>query len=345
MERKRQMTYDVLRILAICMVVIIHANVATIASVEGMKWSIITVLTSMLTASVPIFFMISGALLLDAEEPIDIRMLFQKRIKKIFIPFFVWSNLYVIVRIIMGKLPFTIGSFIALIEEPAYYQFWFMYSLLAIYLLLPILQRLLLKSTKQIVEYMLVLWCVFSLVIPTLEFVFPNVQLCEHFDLNFIEGYLGYFLFGYYLKKYKKDCTMKKTLIHLFVGLILTVVCVGIEQIIQDDACWSQYFMSSYLTPFVMLYAMGIFQLVDIIVKKYESNWNKKIKQGIINGSKLSMGVFYIHMLVLTALEYTGWFDSKSFVMLTIKVIITITGSFVCTYIIGKIPIMKKILV
>ena len=96
------------------------------------------------------------------------------------------------------------------------------------------------------------------------------------------------------------------------------------EQIIQDGAYWSQYFMSSYLTPFVMLYAMGIFQLIDIIVKKYESKWNEKIKQGIINGSKLSMGVFYIHMLVLTALEYTGWFDSKSFVMLTIKVIITI---------------------
>lgn len=345
MERERKVAYDILRILAICMVVIIHANVATIAVVTGWKWSVITALTSMLTVAVPIFFMISGALLLDVEEPVSLKTLFQRRIKKIFIPFIIWSNIYVFVRIIMGKIPLEIISFIRLIEEPAYYQFWFIYSLLAIYLLLPLLQRMLLNCSRQIIEYVLVLWCIFSLVIPVLEFVFSDIQLCKHFDLNFVEGYLGYFILGYYLKRYKSSCTIKSALMYLFTGLVSTIVCVVIEQTLKDGIYWNQYFMGSYLTPFVMLYAVGLFELVVTFTKKIEHNSNEKIKHGVMVAAKLSMGVFYIHMLVLTALEYTGWFNNESFVMLMAKITITIVCSFIGSYIIEKTPILKKLLV
>lgn len=345
MERKRQIAYDILRILAICMVVIIHANVSTIASVDGWKWSVITVMTSMLTVAVPIFFMISGALLLDVEEPVDIRILFQKRIKKLLVPFVIWSNIYVVIRIIMRKLPFAFSSFVKLIEEPAYYQFWFIYSLLAIYLLLPILQRLLLKCSKQNVEYILILWGIFSLIIPSIEFVSRGIKLCEHLDLNFVEGYLGYFILGYYLKKYRNSCTVRKSLACLLVGLFFTVACVIVEQTIGNGAYWSQYFMSSYVTPFVMLYAIGLFELVVGLVGKYGLHLKENVKLGIQSVSKMTMGVFYIHMLVLTTLEYTGWFASDSFVMLAVKSLITILCSFVGSYIIGKIPILRKILV
>ncbi len=345
MEGKRQVAYDILRILAICMVVIIHANVATIAAIMGWRWAMITVLTSILTVAVPIFFMISGALLLDVKDPIDIKTLFQRRIKKIFAPFIIWSNIYVVVRIIMGKLPLTIGSFIRLIEKPAYYQFWFMYSLLAIYLLLPVLQRMLLKCSKQIVEYMLILWCVFSLLVPMLEHVFHDIQLCEHFDLNFVEGYLGYFILGYYLKKYKSSCTIKKALLYLLSGMLLTVACVVIEQTVKDGMCWKGYFMNSYLTPFVMLYSIGVFEFVVALVRKYETQWRDKAKCGVMLGAKLSMGVFYIHMLVLTALEHTGWLDDKSVVMLMVKIAITISCSFGGSYIISKVPVLRKLVV
>jgi surface polysaccharide O-acyltransferase-like enzyme len=65
----------------------------------------------------------------------------------------------------MGKIPFAFSSFTALLYEPAYYQFWFMYSLFAIYLLLPVLQAVVLKLERRHLEYILILWLVFSLVL------------------------------------------------------------------------------------------------------------------------------------------------------------------------------------
>ena len=71
------------------------------------------------------------------------------------------------------------------------------------------------------IEYMLVLWAVFCIVVPIISRYVPSFKLSEHVDLVLCEGYIGYFLLGYYLKKYNLDVNsiyerIKKELNSLF---------------------------------------------------------------------------------------------------------------------------------
>lgn len=110
-EMKKKISFDIARIIAISMVVVIHANVSFIQSTEGLLFKIGTHITGSMTICVPLFFMVSGALLLNLEQSASLRNLFEYRVKKIFVPFFIWSVIYLLTRMILGKVERSIGTF------------------------------------------------------------------------------------------------------------------------------------------------------------------------------------------------------------------------------------------
>ena len=71
---------------------------------------------------------------------------------------------------------------------------------------------------------------------------------------------------------------------------------------------------------------------------------NEKLGAVIKALSASSIGVYYIHMLVLTAIEYVGFVGDSSILILAVKIIATYSVSLVAAFIISKIPYVKKIL-
>ncbi len=140
-ENARNTGYDIIRIVAMLMVVMIHGFVPYLSAtdVHGTGYIAVVFLSSRCLVGAPLFFMHSGALLLDTPERTTLSALFKKRIPKQAIPFVIWSLIYVIARIAAGTLALSPMSFLSLLWEPAYYQFWFTYVLLGFYLLLPLL--------------------------------------------------------------------------------------------------------------------------------------------------------------------------------------------------------------
>ena len=341
-KMKKKISFDIARIIAISMVVVIHANVSFIQSTEGFLFKIGTHITGSMTICVPLFFMVSGALLLNLEQSASLRSLLEYRVKKIFVPFFIWSIIYLLVRMLFGKVERSIGTFFSIIKEPAYYQFWFIYTLLAIYLLLPFLYRVVKSCSEILIKYALSIWVLFSMIIPMTERYFGSFSICEHFNLNFLEGYLGYFLLGYYLYTYKRNVSKRYCILAIIIGLLGTHLGIIMEQEFLQFPLDSQYIYAAYLTPFVMLTASGILCLLFKLDTLYISEKKKKC---IEKSSKMTMGVFYNHMLVLMGIEYTGVLASNSLVGVGIKVIGTIVISFFVSYIISKCPILNKLLI
>ena len=341
--KERKLGYDLVRIISILMVVAIHSNVAYLSGEQGTAgWYFVMLLTSVCLVSVPLFFMVSGALLLDTEEVISLKPLFFKRILKQAIPFLVWSVIYVVVRIINNKIPFTLSAFTDVLHTPAYYQFWFMYSLLAIYLLLPVLQAIVIKLEKKHVEYLLILWAIFSIIVPVLQRFIPKLKLSEHADLVICEGYIGYFLLGYYLKKYHSLVSCKKALFFGLIGIMITAIFAVLEYVVcaKNGTIYIGYFYKTYLTPFVVLAVVGLFLFFQNA--KYTDK-EKPIK--LLNtGSNLSIGVFYVHMLVLTLLEYLGFTGENNVLIVLLKIVSVYGVSVLISLIISKIPFVKKIL-
>ena len=71
--KERNVGYDLIRIIAIFLVVAIHGNVVYLSGKQGTAgWYIVMLFNSMCLVSVPLFFMVSGALLLDTNEIISL---------------------------------------------------------------------------------------------------------------------------------------------------------------------------------------------------------------------------------------------------------------------------------
>lgn len=90
---KRNLSFDFIRCVAIVFVICIHS----MALIDGMvNLSIFprlvkTVLDTFIYSGVPLFIMLSGSLLLTKEESLSV--FFIKRIRRILLPFFLWSML------------------------------------------------------------------------------------------------------------------------------------------------------------------------------------------------------------------------------------------------------------
>ena len=222
--------------------------------------------------------------------------------------------------------------------EPAYYQFWFMYTLLAIYLLLPILQTLVQNLTKRMLEYALLLWGIFAIVIPTVSYILPQFSISSHVDLILCEGYIGYFLLGHYLQKYGKEVSQKKALFMALIGAVLVLLGAGAEWFLSKDGAHGGYFYQSYLTPAVVLGASGVFLLLQ---NGFEGRGEKLQKTATIL-SQNALGIYYLHMLILTALEYTV-FRTENLLLLVAKILATVLLSFLGSVLLRKVPIVRTL--
>lgn len=87
----RTVYFDVLRIIAICAVVVLHMSAQNFveSGVDTPEWQALNFYDSIVRWSVPVFVMISGALFLDGENSIG--KLYKKNIARIPVAFIFWS--------------------------------------------------------------------------------------------------------------------------------------------------------------------------------------------------------------------------------------------------------------
>ena len=121
---RRDVALDVIRIIACLMIVLMHSPMSGLGTPGFVLCGI-----SYLTASgIGLFFMVSGALLLkrDSERPFGTRKFLMKRFSKILLPVVFWT--------LIGWGLEWCG-----IDNAELSILWFMYSLVGMYLLTPVL--------------------------------------------------------------------------------------------------------------------------------------------------------------------------------------------------------------
>ncbi|WP_313819278.1 acyltransferase [Cupriavidus sp.] len=98
------------------------------------------IMDTMVRVGLPLFFMISGALLLATPYASASRF-YLKRFPKILIPFILYSAAYyAYVHTFEKPSPMSVSDFgMALVREPQFYHLWFVYSLIGLYFITPFL--------------------------------------------------------------------------------------------------------------------------------------------------------------------------------------------------------------
>lgn len=292
-----RITYlDGLRVLATLAVVLLHVSAGYWGSEEvtSAPWMIATFYDGMVRWCVPVFVMISGALLLDPEKEARIG----SRIRKVLISLVVWSAVYASIDFYRGAdRTKSIENFLA-----GHYHLWYLYMLIGLYLALPLLKRI--TGNEKHEAYFLMLACIFNFIIPQitgiLNLAVPAAgSLLEivtgKMSLQFVLGYSGYFVLGHWLHHHvlaKKDCVG----IYLAgsLGFILTVILTFTVSVFVSHP---EKLFFSYFSINVMFEAVAVFLAFRQI--RYTSGsavWMKKL-------SDCSFGIFLIHPLVLETLS------------------------------------------
>ncbi|WP_369901612.1 acyltransferase [Bacillus manliponensis] len=334
---------DWLRVWATIAVVTIHVAagyVTTLDSNDVSRWMAGNFFESMTRACVPIFVMISGALLLRDSRELSNTEFLKKRVSKVFIPFIGWSALFYLYGAYMGYFPASIKQGIKhFLTNSIGGHLWFMYMIVGIYLITPLLKILVKHAKKTDLQYFLLLWAYASVGINLFHYYYPvNFNI----ELYFVTNYVGYFLLGYYLAEYEIVKKWRKFIyiggVAGFIGTFVITYVYTVQANGQLDQFWYSYF-----APNVVLMAIGLFVLF-----KY-SFQNTELKMPLLLKwvGQASLGIYLLHFFLLNNFLYRVFpiVNEKVHAILAIPINtgIALGMSMVITLILQRIPLVKKL--
>lgn len=338
MIKKRNYPLDILRVLACYLVIQQHASEfyyigegGAVITGDNTFW--IGIITSLCRASVPLFVMLSGYLLLPMNDVIT--KFFRKRFTRVAYPFVVWCVLYAIYNVLM-KGDSLQQMFTNILHIPVNFgteigHLWYIYMLIGLYLLIPVISPWLKQASKRELQGYLWLWA-FTTFLPYIHLVFPEVLgECYWNDtplLHYFSGFIGYFILGYYLKRYGYPSAILSWVL-LIVGYAATayVFCTRIDSV----ALVSQLELSwQFCTVNVAMMSVGFFSLIARLPLTGESAVGKLVS----DISAKSYGMYLAHIMLL-GFFYLLLKDVSPATYVTIPLISLCT--FVAVYILIKL--------
>lgn len=342
---------DLIRTLAITLVIMLHASNLTLqaSSIPIGYWWIAVVYKSLALSCVPLFVMLSGALLLQPaklNEPI--RVFLKKRLSRIGLAFVFWSAIYLAWGFYVTQYPITltnIGQGILYgLFSGSYYQFWFIYLIIGLYLITPVLRVIVANGSSRILRYLIILWFFGVAIVPILQLI---SGVTFNSSVFVIGGWIGYFILGSYLQKIRLRSAI------LYGALILGFVCtiLGVWLMTYPLASMGKNnFFFDYLTANVIIGSAALF----MILMKFRPDWpgsSHNIANRIVNAiSKNTLPIFLFHVIILESFEfgYLGFKLSYTTLNPLIEIpLITVLTLFVTLGLIllmRRVPILKKLI-
>lgn len=330
MDTKRIIQFDVIRIIACFLIVLMHSPLPT----ERANGPFLTGLSFFTAPAIGLFFMISGTLLLPIKK--SFIPFIYNRIKKIGIPLVFWTIIYLTLKIYFSQSGISVLQSIISIPFSAQGNgtLWFLYTILGLYFIAPILSSWLVNARKRDIEMVLLLWMI-SLCYPLLErFILINES--PGGILYYFSGYAGYFLLGYYLNNYNSKLILAVSLLIGTSGvfLILYMEYSGID--------YDFYRLFWYLSIFVAAWTVVYGYLISYISKflKYNINF-------LTYTSKLTFGVYLIHILIMREWLWKTNFIlniSNYYLQTLINVFLTFIISLGCCWVLSKIPYLRAVI-
>ena len=274
---------------------------------------------SVLRPCVPLFVMITGALLLPVRG--DASTFYKKRIPRVFYPFLIWSVLYNLFPWITGLLglnPQIILDFFPYAGEEVMQQsfsvsleyilmipfnfsllavhMWYIYLLIGLYLYLPVFSAWVEKASERAKLMFLLAWGVTLLLPYYYQFVSNYLWgTCSWNSFGMLyafAGFNGYLLLGHYLKNL--EWSLKKTLaigIPMFaVGYAVTFLGFRHITALPEDTDEMLELFFTYCSLNVVMMTIPVFMLA----KKVKVN-SERMKKALANLTVCGFGIYMIH--------------------------------------------------
>ncbi len=344
---EKRLDYEILRIVAIFGVVFNHTWVHGFdlysVSGPGINFTASLILAILCKVAVPLFFMISGGLLLEKEE--SLRTLFQKRILRMVLVLLLFSALSYGFKIHWGEVesPGVFDFIYRIWHEDMTIPYWYLYSYLALLLMLPLLRPMVKAMPNQAFVYLLGLHICYYGILTPIGYLFGFDTLSSDLFLPMIERVIFYFLMGYYaVHRFSWKLMTKKHLALLGVAAAAAVLIMYLltwhDISSHGEITWD--FKGTWLwIPTFFIYAL-IHQLVSWHPPKRAAKLIEALGSCVF-GTYLLEGILRVYLVRLCyALEPKIHVLPACFIWVFCVVIC----GMAITWVLKKIPGLKKLL-
>lgn len=334
---KRNLNLDILRVLAIFLVIWQHANEYYYIGPEVslIKENAVTVgiIDSYARTCIGLFVMISGYLLLPMN--ISTGSFFRRRFTRVLFPWLFWCVAYAIYFIAqrgdtvaqmltnIAHIPVNFGTEVG--------HLWYVYMLVGLYLLVPVISPWLRSCGKRELQFYLMLWGITTLM-PYLHLAWP-AMLGECTwnptpTLHYFTGFAGYFVLGHYIRKYGAlsrwvACAM------VIVGYAVTaaVFCLQVPYVdgaVRAEIPWDFCCLN------VAMMTVGTFSLV----MRLNVDGGGRMARLVSDVAVCSFAIYLCHIMVLNA--FHDIFDPMA-LPLTAKISLIAIPTFIVSWVVAKL--------
>jgi len=266
-----------------------------------------------------LFILLSGTLLLPLKRSPS--SFLKRRFNRVVIPFLIWSVMYVFfplpsetvfggpANVFTGEMNIYAYNLmmIPINFTASNVHFWFIYSIIGLYMFMPIISPWVERASKKELLVFLSVWG-FTLVIPYIRLWFPQIHgECDWNTFGMLihfSGYLGYIILGLFLHRHNTLSATKSCLIGallFFVGYYLTYKGLWYDigrlnsQVVAEvnAAGWITIETCiGYLTINVAMMTAGTFMFFQKL------RMPTIITKAMNEVSKLSFGLFLVHYIL-----------------------------------------------
>lgn len=252
---------------------------------------------------VPLFVMLSGYFLLPMKGTTT--DFFKKRLTRIVWPFLIWSALYSVFYVFYaGYTPWqAVKCFLNLfiVSTPECYHMWFIYMLVGLYLLTPVITPWLQRASKRQLQFYLALWLISTLLPFLNRYVSKEMWGLSFWNPSplfyYFTGFAGYFILGYYIKRFGA-LKIAPSIIFVIFGYVVAAIFFSHDMFHYYD--YADLEMSTnFCSLNIVLMTWGVFSLFTYI--KWQGH--NRLGRLITDFSEKSYGIYLAHIIVVLSLH------------------------------------------
>ena len=321
---KRDVKFDLMRLIACFLVIVIHCCYPVTAGAR--------VFRAVAVVSVPLFVMLSGRYML-LRRPTPAQCI--GRAARLFAVMLCWSALYYLLELFVLHTRQYEGLWAVvryLLTQPNH--LWYLYAAMALYLITPMLGCFAEQATPA--EYRYALAFVFAT--GSVLFVLLRSgeapllgEIAERMKLNYMTGFIGCYLWGDYLRRYP----LKRK------GLLYAVGAVSAAATVGAALLWKEQYnglVFSFFSPTVLAAAAAVYGAFSL-ERPRSSRWGAQISLWAC----CTGGVYLLHPSMVLCLQVLLKDTATPFYAIPLRAAAIFLLSMGAVFLLRKLPVIRKI--
>lgn len=340
---------DFVRVFALVCVVVLHVAAIYVVGWSNYPlswWMTGNIFDSFARVAVPLFVMVSGALLLPKSEPMS--SFYSKRVIRVVVPWVFWASMVLGYHLWASGTAELVRRPLAILFHAYVTSYWYVVLLLMVYVVTPWLRAVVQKRSLKELVLLVIGLCLSSSLLSLW------IELSNHprlVQLAWLLAFLGYFMGGYAVRRWyenKPDLKVqKKTLVIYIVSWLSTAV--------------GTWLLSSYHHRLMQLfYDYGF---MTVIVQSFAGftlliMWSKLIKKTFFKNathqqwlqslSQSCYGIFLIQPLIIGAMVKSSlgvWVLHLAHPILVIPLfsLLVLASCYGVVRILVKLPVLRLV--